>query len=841
MLEEPGQVLDVEGLARSGRQRAGQERFERRALAPQRSRAGEGGAVEGERCARVEVVGVERLERVAAREVVAGAGVGAEVEARVEGVEQLADRHRRRPVDAGALVGAGVDDDEVVGGGDDRVEQQLAVLGGGVALADAGVAGEDVVAVRARLAGEDLVVHAEQAHDAVRHRAHRHQRRDGERAGAEVGARRTPGEAVGENGADVVQRHVRVVRGALEHGGELAARLRELPGVGRDRRGEPVEAEAQRVDPGGEGLLAAQALDHRAHPVGQLAEAPDPLDVAGVDLVQGQRVAQPVAAVRGHRHADQQPVEALRPGVVPEAVERERLAVGGVEAPADPGALGELAQAGQVLVVEAEAAPHRVGLGEVEQLGRRDARVGEVEQRRERAEERVDLAQRAVGEPDPQPVARVCGLLAVARPEARGDERRERLDVGAQHDHVPRLERRVGAQQAEDRLAQHLDLAVRPVAPVDADAAVVGGRLPRGRAVVAQVVLEAGEECGRRVRGLVVVVGVPAPRESQLELADVAAQAGEQGVRDPLGARVVGAPLGVPALEMGPQRGRGVRQPEVDVVVGGERVEHAQLGVREPGGAEEGEPSREAPRGRDLRDGLGGARCVEAGAQPAPQLGLPAQVLGRARVVARRPRPDQGGPVVGIAAEQTREVAGRGEPSTAPRARGVADDPEERAQRRAPGLLGAVVDGLEQRPHEALGPPGVVVGDGEHPGHHLGGRGEDDVGAHPVVATGDPQPVGQTLGEPALDPACGHGDELGLEGVVQRVGEHVGQGFDEPVGPLGPVHVEHARTSPSPGVVDASPTLDEESDSAGRRGPVSLCRPRPLSSVGPRGRGRGAR
>ena len=76
------------------------------------------------------------------------------------------------------------------------------------------------------------------------------------------------------------------------------------------------------------------------------------------------------------------------------------------------------------------------------------------------------------------------------------------------------------------------------------------------------------------------------------------------------------------------------------------------------------------------------------------------------------------------------------------------------------------------------------------------GRREDDVGAHPVVPAGDAEPVGQPLREPPLDPARGDGDELGCEGVVRRVGEHVGQGLDEPVGALRPVYVQHAPTSP---------------------------------------------
>ena len=176
--------------------------------------------------------------------------------------------------------------------------------------------------------------------------------------------------------------------------------------------------------------------------------------------------------------------------------------------------------------------------------------------------------------------------LAVARPEGRRDERGERLDVRAQDDDVARLERRVGAQDAEDRLAQDLDLAVRTVAAVHADAAVVDRGAGRGRAVVAQVVLQLGEQRGRRRGRRVVPVGARGASragQAQLQLADVAPEAREQGVRHGLRARVVGAAAALPALEARPERGRGVGQPEVDVVVDGEGVEDGELGVRQAG------------------------------------------------------------------------------------------------------------------------------------------------------------------------------------------------------------------------------------------------------------------
>ena len=99
-----------------------------------------------------------------------------------------------------------------------------------------------------------------------------------------------------------------------------------------------------------------------------------------------------------------------------------------------------------------------------------------------------------------------------------------------------------------------------------------------------------------------------------------------------------------------PQRGRRVVQPQVHVAVLGQRSEHLHPGGRQPAGAEHREPRRQVaqrrlvaqPRARVLEQ-LGRARRAERVAQPAPQLGLPAQILVERRAVAalvppRRPR-----------------------------------------------------------------------------------------------------------------------------------------------------------------------------------------------------------
>ena len=132
-------------------------------------------------------------------------------------VEQLADRHRRRLGEVGALVVAGVRDEQPVGRRHQRVEQQLPVLGAGVALADVRVVEQQVVAVARRLAREHAVVEPEQADDAVRYRTHRHERADRQVAGAEVRPRRAALQALGEQRPQLAQGQRRGGAGGLAH------------------------------------------------------------------------------------------------------------------------------------------------------------------------------------------------------------------------------------------------------------------------------------------------------------------------------------------------------------------------------------------------------------------------------------------------------------------------------------------------------------------------------------------------------------------------------------------------------------------------------------------------
>jgi hypothetical protein len=125
-------------------------------------------------------------------------------------------------------------------------------------------------------------------------------------------------------------------------------------------------------------------------------------------------------------------------------------------------------------------------------------------------QQQVGLAQRPVGEPGPQPVAGVPGLVAVvvSQPERGRDQGGVVLDVRAHDQHVARFERRIVSEQADEHLAEHFDLPFRAVAGVDLQGSVGGiqarpglaGRLDR---VVLQRPLQPPEQrcwtCRQRV------------------------------------------------------------------------------------------------------------------------------------------------------------------------------------------------------------------------------------------------------------------------------------------------------------------------------------------------------
>ena len=430
------------------------------------------------------------------------------------------------------------------------------------------------------------------------------------------------------------------VAGGVERPGQLALELRHLPRMVGIDVGQSGYTGAQRHHPLLERAGRRERGDAAVEAVDQLGEAPEQLEVAAADVVERQAAADVAVVVATHRGAEQQPVEPCPPGVVGEALHVEPTALLGVEAPADAGRADPVGDAGEVVVVEREPAAYDVGACQVEHLAGGDPAAGQLDQPGGDPEQGVGARQRPVGEPHPQPVGGVAVLDHALEPEPGRDQRRVGLDVGAHDEDVARLEGGVVVEQPDQHLAEHVDLARRAVAGVDLEAVVVDGGHPTrphrlvGSAVGTKVVLEPAEQ-----RRPVLDLGGrgdvdPHAVEDPAQLTGVAAQRGEQRVVDPLGGRVVVA--GDDAADSSqrvPERGRGLRQPEVDVASLAESRQQLDLGHRQPGVAEQGQPVGQVEPGITVAQpphGLGvphvGRRLTDPDEQPTPELGLPGQV-----------------------------------------------------------------------------------------------------------------------------------------------------------------------------------------------------------------------
>ena len=229
---------------------------------------------------------------------------------------------------------------------------------------------------------------------------------------------------------------------------------------------------------------------------------------------------------------------------------------------------------------------------------------------------------------------------------------------------------------------------------------------------------------------------------------------------------------------------------------------HGQAGVaeqREPGGQVEAVATVAQLRERRGVAQVGCGR-LDAGDEPAPQLGLPLQVgieraAGTVGVVARPPVADELRALDGVGREQAGEPASHG--VAAGRALvGRVAAAEVAGEVVEAGGAHRLVDHLEQRPRQPVGAPGVLGVAVEQHRHQRVGRHEVDAGAHAVAAAGaHAEPVREPLGEPPLHAARGHDDDLTRERVGERGDQQVREAVGERVGALGGVEVQgHGAT-----------------------------------------------
>ena len=293
--------------------------------------------------------------------------------------------------------------------------------------------------------------------------------------------------------------------------------------------------------------------------------------------------------------------------------------------------------------------------------------AGQREQLRRDAEQRVGLDERAVGEPHPQPVRGVHARDHVAEPEARDDQRRVGLDVRAHDEDVARFERVVVGEQAEQNLAENVDLAGRAVAAVHLHRAVVGRsvRPSRPHGVGGDVGLQPAQQ---RVGAVVapadqeVFVGLRVRRQAALQFAEVAAEGGQQRMADLAVAGVVAA--GDRAVHVGERSATGRR-----------------WGAAATGEGRGGWPARRAVRSRCWAAGCGRtATAAPAGRSVTPAV---VQAFSRAGCAVGRRRRGRAARATGAAASRGRQRYRRRYRFPSRRAAAAAGGHRRRTVRRA--------------------------------------------------------------------------------------------------------------------------------------------------------------
>ena len=151
---------------------------------------------------------------------------------------------------------------------------------------------------------------------------------------------------------------------------------------------------------------------------------------------------------------------------------------------------------------------------------------------------------------------------------------------------------RVGssAEQAEQYVTQHVDLPGRAVAAVDLHGAVRFGMNSAGRPdfVGRDVGLQPAEKVVGFGCATKVFVGSGANRQAALQLAQIAPECAQQRVSGSVVTGVVAARDS--AVEVGqrsPEIIAGMGQPQMQVVVGGQRIQQFDVGTCQSGMAEQ--------------------------------------------------------------------------------------------------------------------------------------------------------------------------------------------------------------------------------------------------------------
>ena len=223
----------------------------------------------------------------------------------------------------------------------------------------------------------------------------------------------------------------------------------------------------------------------------QLGDRPDEGHVVGREVVEGREITEDGAGGRRlHRHAGEQLVDHRLPRPLGDIGQPPRRAVVGRQPPARAERDTPAGQPLDVLDGPAESPPYGLELGEAQHLGERGPTRGHLEHGLQCPHERVLGGER--------PVADTHGHGQIAALKDRNHQGGERLEVGAQHEHLGGMQGRVGNEGVPQRIAQRLELAHPTVAGVHLERAVGAGQSRHlgGSGVGANGVLDRTEQRG---------------------------------------------------------------------------------------------------------------------------------------------------------------------------------------------------------------------------------------------------------------------------------------------------------------------------------------------------------
>lgn len=107
------------------------------------------------------------------------------------------------------------------------------------------------------------------------------------------------------------------------------------------------------------------------------------------------------------------------------------------------------------------------------------------------------------------------------------------------------------------------------------------------------------------------------------------------------------------------------------------------------------------------------------------------------------------------------------------------------------------IDGFQQRPDQALRQPRIAVSLEArcYPDDlvdQLSRRREEDIGANAVGALADAQRTGELLGDPTLNAARWHSDDLRSERIGQRFIKHTSKRAGEMISAISAMDVQHS-------------------------------------------------